>query len=372
VIAVVAGHICIDLMPELPGAPCVETGRLAAVGPMVLRPGGSVANTGLGLAQLGLRTRLAADVGADELGAVLVGMLGGPNVDASGVRQLPCGATSYSVVVQPPGADRTFWHHVGTNATFDGVAVDLHGADLLHVGYPPILPALAASGAAGLLALLERAGAAGLTTSVDLADMDPASPAAAEDWHAVLARTLPHVGVFAPSVDDLASVLGGDAARTPAAVAALGRHLLRLGAAVVLLKAGPSGLYLGTADGERLAHGGAVLAASGPEWACRELWAPSMQVEVVGTTGAGDAAIAGLLFALSDGDGPEDALALAAATAAVRVSTTTPLPAAGALRARLAGDLRFEPFPEPGWAGDPSGIAHGPSDMTMTDARGAR
>jgi sugar/nucleoside kinase (ribokinase family) len=371
VIAVVAGHICIDLTPALPGAPCVEAGRLVAVGPMALRPGGSVANTGLGLAQLGMPARLAADVGNDGLGALLVGMLDGPNVDTSGVRRVPGGATSYSVVVQPPGADRTFWHHVGTNATFDGAAVDLRGAQLLHIGYPPILPALAACEGAGLLALLERAGAAGVTTSVDLADMDPSSPAAAEDWKRIFARALPHIGVFAPSIDDLASVLGGDVPRTPAAVAALGRHLLGLGAGVVLLKAGAAGLYLGTADGARLARGGAVLGACAPDWACRELWAPSMQVDVTGTTGAGDAAIAGLLFALSEGVGPEGALAFASATAATRISTTTPLPAAHALRQRLADDLRFDTFTEAGWATGPSGLAHGPRDMSMTDARGA-
>ncbi len=70
-------------------------------------------------------------------------------------------ATSYSVVVQPPGADRVFWHHTGANATYDGAGLDVSGLDLLHLGYPALLPALLTDGGAPLAALLGRARAAG-------------------------------------------------------------------------------------------------------------------------------------------------------------------------------------------------------------------
>jgi sugar/nucleoside kinase (ribokinase family) len=367
VLAVIAGHICIDLHPMLPGAPCIDAGHLVEVGPMTVHSGGSVANTGLGLAELGVPVRLAADIGDDDLGSLLRATLDRPNVDSSGIRMAAGSATSYSVVVQAPGADRTFWHHVGANAGFDGSSVNLDDADLLHVGYPPILPALARSTGTRLAELLERAAGAGVATSVDLAVMDPQSPLAAEDWHALLARVLPNVGVFAPSVDDLHSVLGGDRPESPEAVAALGRELLGLGAAVVLLKVGSAGLYLGTAEQDRLARGGRLLASCGPDWAGRELWAPSMEVDVVGTTGAGDAAVAGVLCALLRGWTPAAAIALAAAAAAARISTTDPLPTTDLLSDRLGHDLRFCPFDAPGWRVDADGIAHGPRDAATDE-----
>jgi sugar/nucleoside kinase (ribokinase family) len=74
---VVAGHICLDLAPALESPPAVEPGRLVAVGPLALSPGGCVSNTGLALAALGVPSQLVADVGTDELGRVLIELLAG-------------------------------------------------------------------------------------------------------------------------------------------------------------------------------------------------------------------------------------------------------------------------------------------------------
>jgi hypothetical protein len=54
-------------------------------------------------------------------------------------------------------------------------------------------------------------------------------------------------------------------------------------------------------------------------WLGRELLAPAFQVSVVGTTGAGDCAIAGFLAAVLRGLGPEAALAAATAAGACNV-----------------------------------------------------
>lgn len=338
-VAVVAGHICMDLTPALAGAPCVEPGTLTEVGALALDPGGSVANTGLALAQLGVPVRLAADAGDDELGEVLRARLGAEAADGSGVRTVPGASTSYSVVVQPPDADRTFWHHVGANATFDGSAVDLDGAGILHIGYPTILPALASMGGTALVALLERARAAGATTSVDLATADPTSEAARNDWGAILGRALPHTDLFCPSIDDLSSVGLGPADPSREAIAALGDRLLDLGPAVVVLKAGSDGLYLHTAGADRLRAGGRLLAEQAEEWSDLRCWSESLAVEVLGTTGAGDAAAAGLLCGLITRMGPVATIELASAAAALRISTRAPLPTATEV-ARIGAGLR--------------------------------
>ena len=154
---VVAGHVCVDLAPRLETLPRSTPGDLELVGPLGMTPGGCVSNTGGMLAELGAPVEVVGDAGDDELGRTLVRLLTTRGVDTDGIRLLPGRSTSYSVVVQPTGLDRSFWHHAGANAEFDGAAIDLADAGLLHLGYPQLLPALAADKGAGLHALLSRA-----------------------------------------------------------------------------------------------------------------------------------------------------------------------------------------------------------------------
>lgn len=362
-VAVVSGHICIDLVPTLRAPACIDPGVLIEVGPLVAQPGGSVANTGRSLAELGVPIRLAAGVGGDHLGSLLVQLLADLGMEAVAVRRHEGLTTSYSMVVEAPQTDRTFWHHVGANEAFDGSDVELAGADVLHVGYPTILPALVRHQGRALRDLLARAAQHDVTTAMDMATLDPGSPLAALDWDQMFRRLLPLVGVFAPSVDDIVSVLGCVKPATPDEVAALGRRLLRLGAAVVLLKAGAAGIYFCSADPQRLRRAGAALAAVAESWACRELWAPSMDVVVTHTTGAGDAAVAGALYGLVARYDAEAALGLAAGAAALRISSARPLPHGDELAARVGHDIRFVSFAARGWLPTDVGLARGPRDL---------
>src|SRR4029450_3676101 len=92
----------------------------------------------------------------DQLGEIARRMLAEHGVDLEDVTTTPGGATSYSIVLQSPGRARTFWHHPGANAVFTGQEVSLDGVDILHFGYPPLLPALLADDAAPLLKLLKE------------------------------------------------------------------------------------------------------------------------------------------------------------------------------------------------------------------------
>ena len=112
----VAGHLCADLVPGLLGAADVTPGRLIETGPLDVRLGGCVANTGADLAALGLRTLLVTSLGDDVLATTVATLIDAvPGADRR-VEIVPGATTSYSVVIQPPGTDRTFWHHVGANA----------------------------------------------------------------------------------------------------------------------------------------------------------------------------------------------------------------------------------------------------------------
>ena len=59
----------------------------------------------------------------------------------------------------------------------------------------------------------------------------------------------------------------------------------------------------------------------GENWHQRELWAPAFDVSVQGTTGAGDAAIAGFLASILQGTDPETALIIASAAGACSVES---------------------------------------------------
>ena len=91
------------------------------------------------LVELGVDVRAQADVGDDPLADVLIALLRARGIDGDGLRRV-AGSTSYSLVLQSPGRDRTFWHHVGANAGFDGRDVRFDGERVLHLGYPPLLP----------------------------------------------------------------------------------------------------------------------------------------------------------------------------------------------------------------------------------------
>jgi sugar/nucleoside kinase (ribokinase family) len=355
--AVVAGHIALDIYPQLSGPVAYEPGRLNVVGPALISAGGSVFNTGVALHRLGVPVRLVAKVGADLFGkAVLDALAGLPGEPSCEIAVADGEVTSYTIAISPPGVDRTFLHCAGANRSFRADDVSdraLAGARVFHFGYPPLMREMYADGGAQLRRLFERAHAAGPATSLDLCGVDPHSEAGQIDWQPVLANALPFVDVFAPSVEELLFMLdrpahramqesGGIAAFVDASLLAeLGERMIGLGVAVAAIKLGDQGLYLRTAsDRERIGSFCERLGLSAEAWLDREVIAPCFEVPVVaGTTGSGDTTIAGLLAALLRGEGPADAATSATAVGACSVESVDPtsaVPPWPAVAARLA------------------------------------
>ena len=88
---------------------------------------------------------------------------------------------------------------------------------------------------------------------------------------------------------------------------------------------------------------------------------------VAGTTGAGDAAIAGFLASLAKGLPPEDALTMAVAVGACCVEepdATSGVRSWDATAERVKGGWRRAraTVPEGGWSCGPDGTWHGPND----------
>ena len=311
----VVGHLCVDIRPQLLHPPTLEPGTLRQVGPATIALGGAVANTGRVLAVLGVPVVGWGAVGADDLGAIIRSHLA--RVAGFEFRaQTVTADTSYTIVIEPPGTDRAFWNHPGSNAQLDLGAVSLADVEMVHFGYPSLLPGVCADRGRGLVELFDRATAQGVLTSLDLAWVDPESSAAQVDWPDLLRRVLPVTDVLCPSYDDLACLFELPAGFDPVAAADVMELLLAWGAGMVMLTAGADGIRLATAGTARLER----LARIGPspvEWADVRLQVPARLLSrVTTTTGAGDAATAGLLCGLRSGFGPDRAVGLAAAVAA--------------------------------------------------------
>lgn len=320
----VAGHVCVDLVPGFAGPARIEPGALFDVGALGVRVGGSIANTGRVLAGLGVPVRAHGVVGADDLGRIIARQLDGIEGVTADLAVTEAHATSYSIVVQPPGEDRSFWHHTGANDAFDGSTIDPCGARLVHLGYPPLLPGIADHDGRPLASTLARVKAAGATTSLDLAVVDPDSRVGQYDWERVLAGAMPHTDILTPSLDDLTSALRMDA--RPGLDEELADRLVAQGAGVVAISSGADGLIVRAGSRDRLARGGPVLRELAAGWADARVRVDPVPVESVETTnGAGDAASGGLLVALLHGMPPERAARYAAATAADWIASALPI-----------------------------------------------
>ena len=179
----------------------------------------------------------------------------------AGIRVCATEPTSYTIVIAPPGVDRSFLHCPGANQTFSAQDVQyerLSGVRLFHFGYPPLMPRMYADGGAQLRAMFARVVEAGVATALDLCEPDPESDAGRVDWVEVLRQALPYVDVFAPSIDELLFMFDRPArqrlqAGAPLAsvadysrLADLGGQLTAMGAGVVAIKLGDQGLYLRT------------------------------------------------------------------------------------------------------------------------------
>ena len=374
--AIVAGHLCLDILPSLEHLPrgqfsaIFQPGRLVQVGAARFATGGAVSNTGLALHRLGVPTWLVAKVGDDPFGQIVRAIIAGRDVRLTeGIVTDPAAMTSYSVIINPPGVDRIFLHCPGANDAFGPADVPDHllaRAVLFHFGYPPIMRRMYERGGVALVDLLRRARASGATTSLDLSFPDPSSDSGRADWRAILAAALPYADLFLPSVEELLFMLRRDsyeqlsargdlvAQLTPDLLSAVSAELLELGAKIVVIKLGDRGLYLRTGGLASIEALGRARPTDWAAWAGRELWAPCFRADVAGTTGAGDTTIAGFLNALLRGLNPYDTVTAAVAVGACCVEAPDALSGVRSWEdtlGRIAGGWERLPLQlsAPGW-----------------------
>lgn len=325
---IVAGHICLDIIPTMHGKPArmdalFVPGKLVDVGKAVISTGGAVSNTGIALHQLGCKVSLMGKVGQDLFGETILSILNTySRALTEGMIITPDASSSYTIVISPPQTDRIFLHATGANDTYsaDDLSVEqLQGARIFHFGYPPLMRSMYKNNGKELILLLQKVKEQGLTVSLDLAKPDPETEAGCADWRTILTGALPYVDVCLPSFEEIVYMLHRDQYEiwkkelgsgdlltyaTGDFLCELAEELLAMGTAIVGLKLGEHGLYVRTTkEASRLSALGPCLLSKELQanWLDSEMIVSSFQVDVVGTTGAGDCTIAGFIYGLLQG-----------------------------------------------------------------------
>jgi sugar/nucleoside kinase (ribokinase family) len=235
------------------------------------------------LAKLGAHVCSAGAIGEDELGDVMVKLLGRFDVDSSLLVRRDGVQTSASVLPIRPDGSRPAFHIVGANATYSSADAPwdaIAAADYLHLGAPEFM------GGEEAAKILSFANEHRVITSADI--LAPGEQAAAIlDW---VAPAFPHLDYLLPNEEQVLALSGKSDLVTGC------RALLERGIGCVAATCG--------------AHGALVVDGEGATAI------PAFEVDVVDTTGCGDAFSAGFLRGLSLGRAPAEAARLGCAAAA--------------------------------------------------------
>jgi sugar/nucleoside kinase (ribokinase family) len=328
----IAGHLCIDIIPRFPDtglrniSDIMRPGKLVNVGDAKISTGGPVSNTGLNMKTLGSKVCFCACAGDDTLGKLTVDILKASG-NAEGIGVMSGQSSSYTIVVAPPNIDRIFLHNPGTNNYFGSENLNpklIQQCRHFHFGYPPLMGRMFADEGRELEKIFKTAKDSGATTSCDMTLPDPSSPSGKAPWRKILQRILPYIDIHLPSIEETFYMLWPEEflARkakhnnaelinyiTPQEYSKTADEILAMGAKMTALKSGHRGFYVKTGSKEGFAKMGEAKPKDFDNWSNRELWAPAFVVDNFGSaTGSGDSSIAGFLSAFLRGLSIEDAL----------------------------------------------------------------
>lgn len=250
---------------------------------MVVEAGGSAANTAIVINSLGRPSSLIACTGTGEWAEIARARVSASGVDLQSVQRAAAEPTGLMFIPVTPDGQRTLFGRRGANRSLQASELpieQLRRSHALHLSGYALLQEPQRTAA---LAALEAAQDAGALTSLDTAFEPP--QVAPEALQSVLSR----LNLLILGKDEAAALSG----RTNRAAV---EWLLAQGPEMVALKLGADGAEIYQQD---------------------EVWkVPSIAVDTVDTTGAGDAFSAGLVHAQLSGLSPAAAGLLAAACGA--------------------------------------------------------
>ncbi|MBV9464610.1 MAG: carbohydrate kinase family protein [Solirubrobacterales bacterium] len=266
----------VEAIPSGQGGALVEEIRITAAGP--------AGGTAITLAKLGAEVWSAGAIGTDALGDAMLELLERFGVDTSLLLRRAGVQTSASVLPIRPDGSRPAFHVIGANSTYsssdapwDRIAQATH----LHLGAPEFM------GGEEAARILAFARDRGVVTSADI--LAPGEQAAAIlDW---LAPALEQLDYLLPNDEQVLSLTGAGELVTGC------RQLLSHGVGCVAASCGADGAVVVDHDHvERV---------------------PAFDVQVLDTTGCGDAFSAGFLRGVALGRSRREAAVLGCAAAAL-------------------------------------------------------
>ena len=287
---VLAGGNCIiDQVKLIDTYPAQE--QLANIRSQHQGSGGSPYNVLVDLARLGVQFPLQAAglVGRDPLGECILEDCRKNGIETRFLKTTPAAPTSYTdVMTVAKTGVRTFFHHRGANALWDGKELDFKKtkARIFHLGYLLLLDKMDevdktyGTRAARVLAAAQEAG---LKTSVDVVSE------AGDRFKSVVTPALKYCDYAIVNEHEAGLTTGFKIRKADGVDTVSLRHaagaMLQCGVRELVVIHFPEGCFARTRDG-------------------KDHWQPSLKVPpkaVAGSAGAGDAFCAGVLLGLHEG-----------------------------------------------------------------------
>jgi sugar/nucleoside kinase (ribokinase family) len=252
----------------------------ALVEQMRMTAAGTAAGTALTFAKLGAAVSTAGAIGTDPTGDLLLSLLDRADIDTCLVVRKPDVPTSMSVLPIRPNGERPALHLLGANLayTLDDVNWDaVAAADHIHLGGVEML------GPDFATRILKHAKENGVTTSVDLI-----APGGMGTFD-LIAPAMAYTDYLLPNEDQVLGFTGAADLDDGC------RKLLDAGAGLLAITCGAEGALVVSGEGTQQV--------------------PAFAVDVVDTTGCGDAFSAGFVYASLVGRPPREAAVLGNAVA---------------------------------------------------------
>jgi len=283
---VAVGDANVDLVAPTKSLP--SKGEEVLVDKVEMCPGGSAANLSVAVARLGVSAGFIGRVGNDFFGQFLIEQFQKENVNISQLQVDDKVGTALLFVIVTENGERTMYTFRGANVYLSPEQVDMdyvRSADILHVsGYTLISDPQRKTA----LQILDTAKKAGVFISFDAGVLAPIK--AASRVHSIL----PSINLLFLNELEAASLMG---IKPPESAA---ESILGLGPEIVALKLGERGCL--------------VLNKY------KKFHSPAFKVDVVDTTGAGDAFDAGFLLGIKEGWSLEKTACFANAVGALSVT----------------------------------------------------
>jgi len=280
------GLACADVMAR-PVESFPPRGKLELIPTLEIHLGGLAAVAAAVIAKLGGSVAFMGKLGTDGFGDYCAGALENCGVDLRYLQRTMSEGTPATVVLVSNDGERTFLHHPGCSRTLRESDINtekFHGAKHVHWGGPAVTPGLDGP---PISRILEKAKSIGLTTSVDTCydGLDV--------WYPRIETALPFLDVVMSSLEEARMYTGK---KEPEAIA---DFYLDRGPDIAVIKLGDGGMFVKST--------------------IERMRVPAHRVDVVDTTGAGDAACGAFVYGYTQGWELHKSVQLANAVGALTV-----------------------------------------------------